>query len=109
HGLLKPGGTLVVATRAIHPRRTAFVRQKRMDWDPDWLTCFDRDTLQSVLFKSDFRDIIAVPDVDGPRRPDRTGMTEDVMVFAKKSPVRPTPVLSVIVPAFNEAKTFGVL
>jgi glycosyltransferase involved in cell wall biosynthesis len=32
-----------------------------------------------------------------------------MMVFSRKAAVRPQPVLSVIIPAFNEGKTFGVL
>ncbi len=32
-----------------------------------------------------------------------------MMVFARQAEVRPQPVLSVIVPAYNEAKTFGTL
>jgi glycosyltransferase involved in cell wall biosynthesis len=31
------------------------------------------------------------------------------MIFSRKAELRPQPVLSVIVPAYNEAKTFGVL
>ena len=32
-----------------------------------------------------------------------------MMIFSRKAELRPQPVLSVIVPAYNEAKTFGIL
>jgi hypothetical protein len=39
----------------------------------------------------------------------RRVVASGMMVFARKAGVRPQPVLSVIVPAYNEAKTFGTL
>jgi SAM-dependent methyltransferase len=89
HALLKPGGTLLVMVSA-WPGRS--LRQK---WaESKALTYFDSQTLQTALFHSDFRGILIEP---------------EIFAFAQKAPARPQPVLSVIVPAYNEAKTFDTL
>ncbi|HXS67964.1 MAG TPA: glycosyltransferase, partial [Candidatus Polarisedimenticolia bacterium] len=89
HRVLKPGGTLLVAVDA-WPGRS--LRQK---WtDSKALTYFNDQTLQTVLFQSNFRGII---------------LESEMFAFAQKTAERPQSVLSVIVPAYNEAKTFSAL
>jgi glycosyltransferase involved in cell wall biosynthesis/2-polyprenyl-3-methyl-5-hydroxy-6-metoxy-1,4-benzoquinol methylase len=91
HGLLKPGGALFVATPSVESTPS---RPRAVEFNLKNLVYFDEQTLQTALFKSGFREILVEP---------------GLMAFARKATVRPQPVLSVIVPAYNEAKTFSVL
>jgi SAM-dependent methyltransferase len=98
HRALKTGGALLLATPSIDAWQALFLRQKRMEFRAEDLVYFDRQTIQTALFISDFRDAIVQP-----AGPDR------LMVFSRKVETRPQQVLSVIVPAYNEAKTFTAL
>jgi SAM-dependent methyltransferase len=141
HRLLKPGGTLFVATPSIDSWSARFLRQKWMEFKAEHLTYFDRQTLQTALFKSGFHNVIVqpgwkilnfdyiqkhferfpVPAITPalnfaarilPKRVQlrhRRMVASGIMVFSQKSEQRPQPVLSVIVPAYNEAKTFAAL
>jgi SAM-dependent methyltransferase len=141
HRVLKPGGTLFIATPSIDSWSARFLKQKWMEFKAEHLTYFDRQTIQTALFKSGFRDVIVQPgwkilNFDYIRRhferypvhvispllnfgarvlPKRMQLRQrrvvasGIMVFSRKSELRPQSVLSVIVPAFNEAKTFGAL
>jgi len=141
HRLLKPGGALFVATPSIDSWSARFLRQKWMEFKAEHLTYFDRQTLQTTLAKSGFRNVIVeagwkilsldyvklhferfpVPVVTPAMkfivrslpRPmqlkHRRIVASGIMTFSRKAEWRPSEVLSVIVPAFNEAKTFGVL
>jgi glycosyltransferase involved in cell wall biosynthesis len=112
-----------------------------MEFKTEHLTYFDRQTLQTALFKADFREVIVQPgwkvlSLDyikkhferfpvpiltptvnmlnrvlpkGMRMQPRRIVASGVMAFARKAEARPRPVLSVIVPAYNEAKTFGAV
>jgi glycosyltransferase involved in cell wall biosynthesis len=92
HRMLKPGGTLLVGAPTMDAWPARLLRQR---WaESKALTYFNRQTLQTVLFQSNFRDIL---------------VQSDAMTFAQKAESRPQPVLSVIVPAYNEAKTFSTL
>jgi glycosyltransferase involved in cell wall biosynthesis/2-polyprenyl-3-methyl-5-hydroxy-6-metoxy-1,4-benzoquinol methylase len=141
HRVLKPGGTLFIATPSTDSWSARLMRQKWMEFKAEHLTYFDRHTLQTALFKSGFHDIIVkpgwkiltfdyvkmhfdrfpVPLVTPvlnfisrflPRsvrlRKQRIAAS-GIMVFSRKTEVRLQPKLSVILPAYNEAKTFGVL
>ncbi len=141
HRVLKPGGTLFVATPSIDSWSARFMRQKWMEFKVEHLTYFDRQTLQTALFKSGFREVIIqagwkilnfdyiqkhferfpVPVITpvlnfarrllpgGVRRRHHRIVASGIMAFARKAEARPQPVLSVIVPAYNEAKTFSTL
>jgi 2-polyprenyl-3-methyl-5-hydroxy-6-metoxy-1,4-benzoquinol methylase len=141
HRLLKPGGALFIATPSIGSWSARLMRQKWMEFKAEHLTYFDPQTLQTVLFKSNFREVIVEPGwkmlsfdyvrmhferfpvpVVTPslnfmahllpqrmRQRHRRIVASGMMVFARKAEVRPQPVLSVVVPAYNEAKTFGAL
>jgi len=103
HRVLKPGGTLFIATPSIDFWPIRIMRQKGMEFKARRLTYFDSQTIQTALFKSGFREVIVRA---GPKNLNTAGGT---MIFSRKAELRPVPVLSVIVPAYNEAKTFGVL
>lgn len=141
HRVLKPGGTLFIATPSIDSWSARFLRQKWMEFKAEHLTYFDRQTIQTALFKAGFRDVIVqpgwkilnfdyvkkhferfpVPMITPalnfgarilPKRMQlrhRRVVASGIMVFSRKSELRPQPVLSVIVPAYNEAKTFDAL
>ncbi len=141
HRVLKPGGTLFIATPSIDSWSARFLRQKWMEFKAEHLTYFDRQTLQTALFKSGFRDVIVQPgwkvlNLDyvkkhferyhvpvitsalrfaavilpkGMQLRHRRIVASGIMAFSRKTELCPLPVLSVIVPAYNEAKTFGIL
>lgn len=141
HRVLKPGGVLFVATPSIDSWSARFMRQKWMEFKIEHLTYFDRQTLQTSLLKTGFRDVIvqpgwkvlnfdyvkkhferfSVPIITpvlsfagrvlpaGVQRRHRRIVASGIMVFARKAEVPPQAVLSVIVPAYNEARTFGAL
>lgn len=141
HRVLKPGGTLFIATPSIDSWSARIMRQKWMEFKAEHLTYFDRQTVQTALFKSGFREIIVqagwkilnfdyikmhferfpVPMVTSvlsfiarilPRKLQSQHhriVASGTMIFSRKTELRPQPVLSVIVPAYNEAKTFGTL
>jgi glycosyltransferase involved in cell wall biosynthesis len=117
------------------------MRQKWMEFKTEHLIYFDRQTLQTALFKSDFHNVIVqpgwkilnfdyvkkhferypVPVITStlkfaarilPRATQlrhRRIVASGIMAFAQKAEPHPQPVLSVIVPVYNEAKTFGIL
>jgi len=141
HRLLKPGGALFIATPSIDSWSARLMRQKWMEFKAEHLTYFDRQTLQTALFKSNFRDVIVEPGwkmisfdyvrmhfdrfpvrVVTPvlnfmarilpqklQQRHRRIVASGMMVFSRKAEARPQPVLSVIVPAYNEVKTFRAL
>ncbi len=141
HRLLKPGGTLFIATPSIGSWSARLMRQKWMEFKAEHLTYFDPQTLQTALFKSSFRDVLIqpgwkmlsfdyvqrhferypVPMVTPvlkfmarilPQRMQQQNhrvVASGMMVFSRKVEVRSQPVLSVIIPAYNEVKTFGIL
>src|ERR1035437_2771660 len=141
HRVLKPGGTLFIATPSIDSWSARIMRQKWMEFKAEHLTYFDRQTIQTALFKSGFREIIVqagwkilnfdyikmhferfpVPMVTSvlsmiahilPKQlqfQHHRIVASGMMIFSRKAELRPQPVLSVIVPAYNEAKTFGTV
>jgi 2-polyprenyl-3-methyl-5-hydroxy-6-metoxy-1,4-benzoquinol methylase len=141
HRVLKPSGTLFVATPSTDSWSARLLRQKWMEFKAEHLTYFDRQTLQTALFKSGFREIIVQPgwkvlSLDyvqkhfqrfpvplitplvnflgrvlptGMRLRHRRIVASGIMAFARKADLRPQPLLSVIVPAYDEAKTFDVM
>jgi glycosyltransferase involved in cell wall biosynthesis/2-polyprenyl-3-methyl-5-hydroxy-6-metoxy-1,4-benzoquinol methylase len=141
HRLLKPGGTLFIATPSIDSWSARLMRQKWMEFKPGHLTYFDRQTAQTVLVQSGFHEIIVqagwrILSFDYIRlRFEHLGtgwiapvlkflahllpakmrhqhhrlVASGMMVFARNCERRPQPVLSVIVPVYNEIKTFATL
>ena len=117
HRVLKPGGTLFIATPSMDSWSARFLRQKWMKFKPEHLTYFDRQTLQTALFNVGFHEVIVEPcwkneDLVLPQKTQRAHFqmaASGAMIFSRKAEVRTPRVLSVIVPAYNEAKTFSPL
>lgn len=141
HRLLKPGGTLFIATPSLDSWSARFLRQKWMEFKAEHLVYFDRQTLQTALFKAGFRDVIVRPGwkilsfdyikkhfdrfpvpmitpfldfaarilPDKMRRKHRRVVASGITAFSRKAVVRSRPLLSVIVPAYNEARSFPQL
>jgi 2-polyprenyl-3-methyl-5-hydroxy-6-metoxy-1,4-benzoquinol methylase len=141
HRVLKPGGTLFIATPSIDSWSARFMRQKWMEFKVEHLTYFDRQTLQTALFKSGFNEVIVQPgwkilnfdyvklhfqrfpvpwvtpilNFIARLLPQKTQLkhrrivASGLMVFSRKAEQRPQPMLSVVVPAYNEMNTYGAL
>jgi SAM-dependent methyltransferase len=141
HRVLKPGGTLFVATPSIDSWSARIMQQKWMEFKAEHLTYFDRQNLQTLLFASDFREIIVqagwkvlsfeyvkmhfdrfpipimtpvlnlIARIVPPKMQYQHHriVASGMMIFSRKAERRPAPVLSVIVPAYNEANTFETL
>ncbi len=141
HRLLKPGGALFIATPSIGSWSARLMRQKWMEFKAEHLTYFDPQTLQTALFKTNFREVIVEPGwkmlsfdyvkmhferfpvrmvtpvlnfmarvlPQKMRQRHRRIVASGMMVFSRKAEERPQPVLSVIVPAYDEVKTFRAL
>jgi 2-polyprenyl-3-methyl-5-hydroxy-6-metoxy-1,4-benzoquinol methylase len=141
HRVLKPGGALFIATPSTDSWSARLMRQKWMEFKAEHLAYFDRQTIQTALFKSGFRDVIVAPGwkmlnfdyvkMHFDRFPvplatpllnfisrilpqslklrHRQIAASGIMVFSRKAEARPQQILSVIVPAYNEANTFGAL
>lgn len=94
HRALKPGGMLVLASATVDST-SAPSRPRRLAGTPSGaLHYFSQSTLLNVLARAGFREIELT--ADGTGRVTATG---------RAHPKRPQPVLSIIVPAYNEGKT----
>ncbi|HEY1662245.1 MAG TPA: glycosyltransferase [Verrucomicrobiae bacterium] len=98
HQMLKPGGTLFITAPSTDSPQARLMQKRWPEFKAEHLAYFDKQTIQTALFIAGFRDLIV----------QSNGMN-GLMAFSKKVEVRPQEVLSVIVPAFNEAATLGVL
>jgi len=61
HRILRPGGVLFVATPSTDSWSARLLRQNWMEFKTEHLTYFDRQTLQTALFKTGFREVIVQP------------------------------------------------
>ena len=59
--LLAPGGTLLIATPSLDSWSARLLRQDWMEWKPEHLTYFDRNTVQNALFKAGCRGAVVCP------------------------------------------------
>ena len=61
HRVLKPGGTLLIATPSIDSWSARLMKQKWMEFKAEHLSYFGRQTLQTALAKAGFREVIVEP------------------------------------------------
>jgi glycosyltransferase involved in cell wall biosynthesis/2-polyprenyl-3-methyl-5-hydroxy-6-metoxy-1,4-benzoquinol methylase len=141
HRLLRPGGTLLIATPSIDSWSARLMKQKWMEFKTEHLNYFGRQTLQTALARAGFRDVVVgagwkVLSLDyikqhferfpvplltplvkfavgllprSMRTKHRRLVASGMLAFSRKAEVRPKPVLSVIVPVFNEVRTLEPL
>jgi 2-polyprenyl-3-methyl-5-hydroxy-6-metoxy-1,4-benzoquinol methylase len=124
--VLKPGGVLFIATPSSDSWSARLIRHDWTEFKLEHLTYFDRANLQTVLFAAGFRDIIVqsgwkLLNFDYIRQhvgrfPKyvvtpffRRIVASNMIFFCRKVALPSTPTLSVILPAFNEVKTFAAL
>ena len=139
HRVLRPGGTLFIATPSTDSWSARLLRQNWMEFKAEHLVYFDSQTLQTALIKAGFEHLVVQPcwkvlslDYIGKhfdrypvpmvspavklltrilpksaRQRHRRMVASGIQAFAQKADVRSEQVLSVIVPVYNEAKTFG--
>lgn len=92
HRALKPGGVLVLIT-AVADSRPGWFRRNRRVTKPPQLHYFSRSAILNVLARTGFRGVEAS---DNGRA---------ITVICRADPARARPMLSVIVPAYNEGAT----
>ncbi len=90
HGALRSGGCLAMVTPALLPSEV-FLRRGEVQR-------FDASTLQTALFFAGFEQVIVEEPAHSP-----------AFAFCRTAPVRLQKLLSVVVPAFNEAATLADL
>lgn len=98
HRALKPEGTLAI----VLPTPEGTFARKLGPKSPLQKTYFDERSIQTALLKTGFHEILTE---SCSTRDGREGM----IVYARKTVLRSKQVLSVIVPAFNEAETLDAL
>jgi 2-polyprenyl-3-methyl-5-hydroxy-6-metoxy-1,4-benzoquinol methylase len=59
--LLVPDGALLIATPSLVSWSARLLRQDWMEWKPEHLTYFDRNTVQNALFKAGYRGAVVCP------------------------------------------------
>ncbi len=96
HGVLKSGGVLAVVTPSLDSWSARAPHEEWPGFRADQLCYFDSQTLQTALFFAGFEQVIVEPG-------------SDMLVFSRAAVRREKRILSVVVPAFNEAASFEEL
>ena len=97
--LLAPGGTLVVTATSFDAWTAKQFRRRWKLFRNERRCYFTRSTLETLLIHGGFGEIIA--------RQGGTGATEEWVLLGRPREERPRERLSVVMPVFNEAKTFA--
>jgi glycosyltransferase involved in cell wall biosynthesis/2-polyprenyl-3-methyl-5-hydroxy-6-metoxy-1,4-benzoquinol methylase len=138
HELLVPGGTLFIVTPSLNSFTARLMRQQWMEFKLEHLFYFDRQTIQHLLFKTGYHEVVIrpaqkvlnqeyitqhfdrfpVPALTSlmrwvarrtPERLRRRNVTlsgSGMMVLARNRPVPKRCKLSVVLPVYNERRTF---
>jgi SAM-dependent methyltransferase len=141
HNLLVPEGVLFLVTPSLNSWSARLMKSNWMEFKPEHLHYFNRETVQSALCGSGFHEIYISSNykylqleyikdhfrkypVPFYSRAINTATrclpsavntnnikysTSGMNVLCRKNHFEQTPVLSIVVPAYNEAKTFGIL
>lgn len=97
HGALVPGGMLLVVTPSLDSVPARELRSHWAEWRPENRHYFDPRTIQSALIRTGFAQIEWSRDHVLP---------SDMVVTARRVEKRSRPLLSVIMPVYNERATF---
>jgi SAM-dependent methyltransferase len=140
-GLLSPQGVVLLATPSLASWSAKLLRQRWMEFKPEHLYYFDRSTIQGLLFRTGFHEVIVrsgrkvlnlgfvahhferfpvvgltpmvrlasrvLPRVLRDRNVSL--VASGMVVLARPGEKRSSPLVSVIVPAYDEAATVGPL
>ena len=141
HARLKPDAPLLATTPDVESWPAKFFGRQWTEWRPENRVYFDRKTIQLLLLRHGFRNILTRPDrrqytlqhiyerasdyprtmvthtisalhkvMPPPLRAVRLRMaTSGMVVTAVRSEPTARPTCSIVVPAFNESKSFPVL
>jgi 2-polyprenyl-3-methyl-5-hydroxy-6-metoxy-1,4-benzoquinol methylase len=93
HRVLRPGGVLLLATSAVEVTQGGGFSRRPQDVTAGRLHYFNRSTMANVLARSGFRGV------------EVSSHHQELTFIARAAPKRDRPLLSVIVPAYNEGKT----
>lgn len=104
---LKPGGVLYVAVPSLDSWSARLPRQSSMEFRPERLTYFDGKTMQNLLYRCGFEELIVEPEYKAHSL--NSAAASGMSVFARAAIQREARTLSVIVPAFNEGATLEPL
>ena len=138
HHLLKPDGVLFIATPSLDSWSARWLRQNWMEFKPEHLSYFDTSTVQRILYRAGFHQILVQPGYKvlnlsyvalhfekypvplysslvrllsafmprSVRERNRRIVASGIGVLARATTPAPRPVVSIVVPAYNEAGTF---
>jgi hypothetical protein len=141
HGMLRPGGTVLLVIPSLDSRSARLFGESWTEWRPEVNWYFDNNNIQSLLWKSGFNELQWVPDTRWFTLSHiharaavfpKTGLTRSIMLAYRILPSRlheirfrlPTsgivlsarkaiapgrPLLSIVVPVYNESSTFPML
>jgi SAM-dependent methyltransferase len=110
--LLRPNGSLCVTTPSLDSRPAQRRGQKWSGYSPDQRCWFGMTTMQSLLYKAGFGQVMVRPGRSAVIRVMGCGIptaTNTLAAFARPAAPLARPRLSVILPAYNEATTFTSL
>jgi SAM-dependent methyltransferase len=97
HRVLAPDGILIVVTPSLDSLRARVLRSQWSDWRADSRWYFDMQTAQSILLRAGFAEIEWA----------RAALPASARVIsARRVEPPPRPVLSIVMPVYNERTTF---
>ncbi len=107
HSLLNPEGVLHLTVPSLDSSQARSQKQNWADFQSAHLHYFDSQTIQYALVKSGYHSIHIEPDsaISGKNDKNAGG----IRVFCRSGVLRDRPLLSVVVPVFNEKNTFSTL
>ena len=61
HRVLRPGGTIFIATPSLDSWSARVMKERWMEWKPEHLTYFNRGNIQTALLKAGFQNVLVQP------------------------------------------------
>lgn len=108
--LLKPDGVLFLSTPSLDSWAARMHKDRWSEFKTEHLCYFSSETIQNLLAKTGFHQVeIAASESPFQRLPFRRGRrtSSGMDVLCRPGQVRPRPLLSLLVPVYNEKRTFA--